>query len=66
MSADIMSFINVQDCPEAVIVHNGDHRASAAAVRTGRDAREIELLPFDLSVLENEGSFVELLSHSVT
>src|SRR5262245_38053091 len=60
MSADILSFLNVQDCPEAVIVHNGDHRALAAAVRTGRDANEIERLPFDLSVLETEGLFVNV------
>ena len=58
MSITVIPFTQAQDLPDTIIVSNGDHRASVAAEHTGRDAREIERLPFDLSVLENEGAFV--------
>src|SRR5262245_59729540 len=38
----------------------GDRRAAVAAEHTGRSANEIERLPFDLSVIENEGVFVNV------
>src|SRR5262245_8788527 len=60
MNADVLPFLMVQDHSDAVIARNGDHRASTAAERTGRDAREIERLPFDLSVLEDGGIFINV------
>src|SRR5215510_15492308 len=60
MSSNVISLAQVQDLPDTIIVRNGDHRASAAAERIGRDAREIERLPFDLSVLETEGIFINV------
>src|SRR5262245_43976520 len=60
MNADVLPYLNSQNHPDAVIARNGDHRASAAAVRTGRDASEIERLPFDLSIIETEGIFINV------
>ncbi|MCI0664150.1 MAG: hypothetical protein L0220_24090 [Acidobacteria bacterium] len=56
MSTDFMPLLNVQDRPDTVIVRNGDHRASVASERTGRNINEIERLPFDLSVVLTENS----------
>src|SRR3954468_22024343 len=36
------------------------HRAEAAAMRTNKQAEEIERLPFDLSALDEEGVFVNV------
>src|SRR5215475_6997202 len=60
MSADLMPLLSFQDRPDTVIVRNGDHRASVASERTGRNINEIERLPFDLSVLEDEGLFLNV------
>src|SRR5262245_2696232 len=60
MNVNVIPLAQIQNIPDSTIIQNGDHRASAAAARTGRDAREIERLPFDLSVLENEGLFVNV------
>jgi hypothetical protein len=58
MNGNVIPLAQIQDIPDTTILQNGDHRASAAATRIGRDAREIERLPFDLSVIENEGIFI--------
>ena|GEM_PF-6538383 len=55
MNANVIPLAQIQNTPDITIIHNGDHRALATAARTGRDASEIERLPFDLSVIENEG-----------
>ncbi|MCI0392336.1 MAG: hypothetical protein MOB07_26690 [Acidobacteria bacterium] len=60
MDTNAIPFAQVQDLPDAIIVSNGDHRAAVAAERTRRNAEEIERLPFDLSVLEAEGLFVNV------
>src|SRR6266540_3521592 len=42
------------------IVTGVDRRAAITAERTGRNDKEIERLPFDLPVLEEEGLFVNV------
>src|SRR5499426_67483 len=60
MSANLLTFAPAQFPQESVVVSNGDHRAAVAASRTDRRAEEIERLPFDLSVIENEGVFINV------
>jgi hypothetical protein len=60
MDANVIPLAQFQNFQDTTMIQNGDNRASAAAARTGRDARDIERLPFDLSVLENEGLFVNV------
>jgi hypothetical protein len=60
MKANAIPFAQIQELPDTIAVANGDHRVSAVADRTGRNAKEIERLPFDLSVLEDEGLFVNV------
>ncbi len=60
MSTNVLSFTPAQFQQEAIIVSNGDHRATVAASRTDRRAEEIERLPFDLSALEEEGVFINV------
>jgi len=45
MNENVIPLARFQNFPDTNICHNGDHLASAAAARTGRDAREIERLP---------------------
>jgi hypothetical protein len=49
-----------QEASQTTLVSNGYHRAAVAAEHTKRDVKEIERLPFDLSVLEEEGLFVNV------
>lgn len=60
MSTNVLSFTPAQFPQESVVVSNGDHRAAVAAVRTDRQAEEIERLPFDLSAIEEEGVFINV------
>jgi hypothetical protein len=60
MSANVIPFPQAEVLPSIPIVNGGDRRATVAAERTRRDAKEIERLPFDLSVLEEEGLFVNV------
>jgi len=60
MSANVIPFAQNHEMRVGIIVPNGNHRAQAAAERTNRDAKEIERLPFDLSVIEEEGVFVNV------
>ncbi len=60
MSASVITFPQTERAQSATIITNGDRRAAVAAERTGRNAKEIERLPFDLSVLEEEGLFVNV------
>jgi hypothetical protein len=60
MSANVITFPQTEVLPSIPIVNSGDRRAAVAAERTRRDAKEIERLPFDLSVLEEEGLFVNV------
>jgi hypothetical protein len=60
MSANVFTFPQTAELPSIPIVTGGDRRAAVAAERTGRNSKEIERLPFDLSVLEEEGLFVNV------
>src|SRR5215470_13459653 len=60
MNTNVIPFTHTLDQQNAIIISNGAHRAAVAAERTRRDAKEIERLPFDLSVLEEEGLFVNV------
>ncbi len=60
MSANVITFAQTNGMPSTHVITNGDRRAAAAAEHTGRDIKEIERLPFDLSVLEEEGLFVNV------
>ncbi|MGE0128953.1 MAG: hypothetical protein AB7U82_12815 [Blastocatellales bacterium] len=60
MSTNVLPFTPAQFPQNAIIVSNGNHRASVAAARTERNAEEIERLPFDLSALEEEGVFINV------
>jgi hypothetical protein len=60
MSTNVLPFIPAQFPQEAVVVSNGNHRASIAATRTDRRFEEVERLPFDLSVVEEEGVFINV------
>jgi hypothetical protein len=60
MSTNVISFTHALDQQNAIIISNGDHRAAVVAEHTQRDVKEIERLPFDLSVLEEEGLFVNV------
>jgi len=60
MSANVIPFTQNHETRARIIVPNGSHRAQAAAERANRDAKEIERLPFDLSVIEEEGVFVNV------
>ena len=60
MDTSVSHFAGDFDLPDTVIVSDSDQRAAAVSERTGRDTREIERLPFDLSVLEEDGLFVNV------
>jgi hypothetical protein len=60
MNTNVIPFAHALDQQSAIIISNGDHRAAVAAEHTKRDVKEIERLPFDLSVLEEEGLFVNV------
>ena len=60
MSASVTTFPQTDMLPSAPIVTGVDRRAATAAERTGPNDKEIERLPFDLSVLEEEGLFVNV------
>jgi len=60
MNTTVIPFTHALDQQNAIIISNGAHRAAVAAEHTKRDVREIERLPFDLSVLEEEGLFVNV------
>ena len=60
MSANVITFPQTAELPSIPIVTGVDRRATTAAERTGRNDKEIERLPFDLSVLEEEGLFVNV------
>jgi hypothetical protein len=60
MNANVFPLAQVQNFPNTTVVRIGNHSASAAAERIGRDASEIERLPFDLSVLQNEVIFINV------
>ncbi|MEP7338493.1 MAG: hypothetical protein ABI977_12215 [Acidobacteriota bacterium] len=60
MSTNVLPFTPAQFPQEAIIVSNGNHRASVAASRTDRRVEEVERLPFDLSILEEEGVFINV------
>ena len=58
MTANVITFPQIEELLSNSIVRGGDYHASVASERTNRDTSEIERLPFDLSILENEGLFV--------
>ncbi len=60
MNTNVIPFTHALDQQNAIIISNGAHRAAVAAEHTKRDVKEIERLPFDLSVLEDEGLFVNV------
>ena len=60
MSASVITFPQTDMAPSTPIVTSVNRRAAIAAERAGRNDKEIERLPFDLSVLEEEGLFVNV------
>src|SRR5262249_10135129 len=60
MSASVITFPQTERMTSTSIVTVGDRCAAVAAERAGRNVKEIERLPFDLSVLEEEGLFVNV------